>query len=299
MTTAMQTQKPAGEVAAMPVSFLMPGEYEWHEMKLMGVTFKPGVPEEYWAETIKQAQGMFQGARDLGLRARFVQADVLNFGQGTFKERWAQFQEASESKSVRLSLKTIESDCWIAGSIPIENRREMLSIEFHKLVARLPKDRQAEYLDFALENESTAKEIKKKIREDFPKDRATPTTGKNKVLVDFATPEGVMHALEKCSEYFTAEIMAEMTKAKQKEFSGAILANAEGFGHGMLSEFFERLTGLSAKFLDANEELEPVRGWSATRRERWFPHLSRMRAAWRRVQDANKAAGQTEPPEAE
>lgn len=274
----------------MPASFLVPGEYEWHEMKSMGLEFKPGVPEDYWFESVKQAQGMFLGARDLSLRARFVHADALNFGEGAFKERWAQASDASESKTIRLSQKTIENDCWIAGSIPIENRREMLTMEHHKTVAKLPKDRQAHYLDFALENECSASAMKKEIVKDFPPTEKEKKS--DKVVIDFTKPEGVAHALEKCSEYFTPEVIEAMDNTAKKNLSGAILAVVEGYGAVMLPAFFERLTGLSAKFLDANEEAEPIRGWSDKRRGRWFPHLSRMRAAWRRVQDANKANGQ-------
>lgn len=276
--------KPAKEIASVePVPFLTVAKYEHHEITERGVIFSPETPVDYWLETTKKALDMFEGATGVTLRARIAVADCLNFGEGNFKERYAQAIDSTR-KIIRLSMKTLQNDAWIFGSVPMANRHMMLEIGYHEAVAKITDlEEQREWLDKTEENEWSIRELRAEIKKVHPSKKKAKAPSA-KAMIDFGDEKSVLHALEKIAEYIYGEKCAalQMEDGRQKEFSGRILAVAEAFGVTMNNKFFERLCTITGKYLEEVETAEPIREWSANRKERWTKGLEAAAKAARR-----------------
>jgi hypothetical protein len=263
-----------------------PGEYEWHTTSALGIKLQNGMPENVWLELARKAIAFYEGTRDAFVIAKFAVGDILNYGEGAFGERYAQAADATK-KAMRMDMKTMMNTAWIAGSIALENRHELLSFSHHEAVAKLSSDDQKDFLDSAELNEWSVAELKKNIKAKYP---GTPRgdgpqkAGLLKAVIDFGDEASVLLAIEKIAQYLQSEKcgILEMETARVKEFRGRILAAVEAFAVTADNGFFERMTGLVGRFLAENEEQNPVREWSEARKARWAPGLNEIAKAGRR-----------------
>lgn len=271
--------------------FLTPGEYEWYEMTKSGIVFKPGIPEEVWLEVTKTGLGYYQGAVDAELRALAVVADCLNHGSGNFKERYAQAIDGTSKFLQMRCMKTLENIASIFGSIPAENRHlDFLDLSHHALVSKYQPSTQKYLLDIADDERLTVRDFKKRITQEivnFPNEKQPKKEDPKKtkkVIIHLEDEKSILLGMEKCGEYLLSEKadVKSMDDARLKEFSGRILALVEAFGPAMFNKFFERLTGICAHFIDDGEAAEPIREWTAARKERWAKNLISLGKAARR-----------------
>ncbi len=282
----MTTQADTAPIAAHSNGageFLTPGKFEHFEVHALGVKFKKDIPEEEWLEATRKSIAMFEGSRDLHLRAMFAVGDCLNFGEGSFGERYAQAIDDTR-KTIRLSMKTLQNVGWVAGSIEMKARHEMLSFAHHEAVAKLQNVKeQIEFLDKAEDEELSVANLKKLVKEKHPSKKGVKPKAGNKTILDFSDPGDVLKALEKSSEYLTPTIVAAMEDDQKKTFSGAVLAVAECFGEAQHDKFFERLATILAQYLESTCEEQPIPDWPAAKKKAWHPALHALEKKGKRL----------------
>lgn len=282
-------------------TILTPGKYEWHDVLENGVVvFHNGTPEEYWHDLAQEGVKMFIGSMGVALKAKIAIGTILAFGEGTFKERYANAIDTTQ-KAVAMSIKTLENVASVVGSIAPENWHLTLDWSHHAVVSRLEAPAQKEALDKAENEAMSVSTLKKYVKDTYPKTGTIQKPKTAKVILDMNDEKSILLGLEKIADYMHGDKCgaADMADDRVKEFRGRILAIVEGFGITMDSKFFERLTTLAGAYLDENEAAEPIREWSKTRKERWADGLNSIAKAGRRggLIGAAKPRGEKEEPE--
>lgn len=282
----MTTQSDSTPIAAHSNGageFLTPGKFGHFEVHALGVKFKKDIPEEEWLEATRKSIAMFEGSRDLHLRAMFAVGDCLNFGEGVFGERYAQAIDDTR-KTIRLSMKTLQNVGWVAGSVEMKARHEMLSFAHHEAVAKLESVKeQIEFLDAAEESEWTAAELKKQVKEKHPSKKGAKPKAGAKTILDFSDPKDCLKALEKVSEYLTPKTVEAMEEEGRRQFSGTILAVVECFAECRHEKLYERLATLVANYLEATHEELPIPSWPAAKKKAWHPALHALEKKGKRL----------------
>lgn len=274
MTEAIQ---PNGENAA---SIMTLGEFEWYEVTTTGIVFQNGAPEEVWMDTIQKGLAMFESSRDLHLRAMFMVGDCLAYGERAYGERYSQAIDNTR-KSLRLSFKTLQNAAWICGSVPPENRHELLTFSHHEAVARLTDlKEQADFLTEAEEKEWSVAELKMQVKKKHP---PTKMAGPAKrAIIDLDSEEGLLHAAEKIVEFFSKDEVKieDWTKERQNAWVPTIVRLCDTFGAA--EDLCREILRVAAAYLD-NPDNNPLKEWSDGKKKRWTEPLNNVAKAGRRM----------------
>jgi len=123
-----------------------------------GLRIDAELTRDEWAEL---AQSIGQAARSLG----FIIGDWLVYGQGLFgvdgfpdrKVDDASYELAMAASG--LDRSTLQNYAYVSRSIPYSVRTERLSWEHHRLLAKLPEDKQAGWIDVCIAEEDAGRRI--------------------------------------------------------------------------------------------------------------------------------------------
>lgn len=102
--------------------------------------------------------GVFFGT--IKRRASWLIGDWMNYGEGTFGEKYAQAMEATG-----LEPETLANYASVCGKVAVSRRRESLSFGVHASVASLPPAEQTEWLKTAEANDWKTRQIRQALRE--------------------------------------------------------------------------------------------------------------------------------------
>lgn len=160
---------------------IAPGDKAWGRVTNRGLEFNATTDRETWLEVTTQLAAYYQASAISHMHSRFLLGDALNFGEQAYGEEYAQVIDNTRGV-MKLSAKTTENLAWISSRIPLENRRDDLTITHHEIVAALDPAEQSTWLDKAESEAMTTQELRKEVRAAHPPKRkqkkATPVDGK-------------------------------------------------------------------------------------------------------------------------
>lgn len=84
--------------------------------------------------------------------------DLLNYGENKWGEMYTQAIDATN-----FDYGTLANDKSIAHKVPVENRKSDLSFEHHRIVARLEPEEQQKWLEKAVDEKMTVKELRREV----------------------------------------------------------------------------------------------------------------------------------------
>ena len=117
----------------------------------LGVQFEGEVPEHAVDDLLKKAGTVARGCL-------FIIGDAINFACGNYGEKYEHWRGLTG-----LEYQTLMNASWIARKIEISLRRENLTYDHHKLVARLEPDEQKRWLDTATEQNMSSRRLRKSL----------------------------------------------------------------------------------------------------------------------------------------
>lgn len=124
------------------------------ELTSTGLILRSDLPYEQW-----EAIGV--ALQRLERTIQFALGDWLNYGDTAYGEKYAQAIEQTEH-----SYGTLMNYAYVAKHVEISLRSEILGYSHHKEVAPLEPELQEEYLNWAVSEGATVKELRWKIRRD-------------------------------------------------------------------------------------------------------------------------------------
>jgi hypothetical protein len=95
---------------------------------------------------------------DIDQSFRWLLGDWLVYGEWKYGEKYAQAIDMT-----RFNFNRLKDYAWVAGNVHISVRTEGLSWSHHREVAKLPPDKQAEWLALALANDWTTRELHDRV----------------------------------------------------------------------------------------------------------------------------------------
>lgn len=110
-----------------------------YTMYKTGIVFNPSGKFEDWLRLWNALGGFSAGLF-------WYIGDSLNFAEGRYGEKYSQALDHT-----KYDYGTLRNCCWVCSKIPIENRRSELSFAHHMQIARIPLDKQREYLQHAVD----------------------------------------------------------------------------------------------------------------------------------------------------
>lgn len=90
--------------------------------------------------------------------AKWWIGDWLNFGEGAFGERYAQAHDATG-----LTIAYLQNIAWVARNVLPSRRRDGISFSLHAEVASLPPDAQTLWLDRAIKNDWSTRDLRREL----------------------------------------------------------------------------------------------------------------------------------------
>lgn len=112
------------------------------------LVLRPGLSYERWAEIGLNLQQMERSLQ-------WWIGDWLRYGEDAFGETYAQAIEATGMKVQRLM-----DYAWVSRALPVSARKENLSWTHHKIVAGLPEEERAQWLERAEEDGLSTQELR-------------------------------------------------------------------------------------------------------------------------------------------
>lgn len=201
------------QIATLDVEGLLSqGEFEWGFRSQTGIVLKDEIPEAEWLRLTEQTLHLYEGHGKSFARAALYVADLLNFGEEKFGERYAQAIDGTRDFMNRQE-STIANWRWIARAISPARRRENLSLAHHETVAKLQPDEQDEFLRLADNEALSVKALKEKVKERHPGKVRTTAKATVTVKIDTDKEGAVKDALTIITDWHVAN-EAELTKAQ-------------------------------------------------------------------------------------
>lgn len=193
---------------------IAPGDKAWGRVTNRGLEFNATTDRETWLEVTTQLAAYYQASAISHMHSRFLLGDALNFGEQAYGEEYAQVIDNTRGV-MKLSAKTTENLAWISSRIPLENRRDDLTITHHEIVAALDPAEQSTWLDKAESEAMTTQELRKEVRAAHPpkrkqKKQDVPVDGKE------YTETQVKDSLEIVLVYF-ANLLEKRSKATDEQ----------------------------------------------------------------------------------
>lgn len=84
--------------------------------------------------------------------------DLLNYGENNWGEMYTQAIDVTN-----FDYGTLANDKSVSKSVPIENRKSDLSFEHHKIVAKLEPEEQEKWLEKAVEEHMTVRDLRREM----------------------------------------------------------------------------------------------------------------------------------------
>lgn len=152
-----------------PGEIFQQGTFDWGTVTATGIQFKNGLAEHDWLELTSAALTSYEIYGKGFARSALYVADLLNYGEANYGERYAQAIDGTRAFLSRKE-KTISNWRWIASHVDVSRRRENIdSLAVYEAVAALDPAEQDELLSMAETENLTASELNKIVRERHPK----------------------------------------------------------------------------------------------------------------------------------
>ena len=117
----------------------------------LGVRFEGDVPEQSIDDLLRDAGSFARGCL-------FIIGDAINYAQGKWGEKYDRWMQVTG-----LEYQTLRNAAWIARRIDLSVRRDNLTFEHHKLIARLDPSDQERWLDLAQHNGMSTRRLRKSL----------------------------------------------------------------------------------------------------------------------------------------
>jgi len=145
------------------------------ELSKTNLTFKRDITKDEWMDVFKSLK-MVEGC------VQFWIGDCLAYRQ----QRWGMYDDVAEETGYEIkALQNIKS---IADKVETSRRREELSFSHHCEVAALPSEKQELFLNKAVEEKLSVRELRTEIKRDNFKQLETPSLPDGKYSVIYADP---------------------------------------------------------------------------------------------------------------
>jgi N6-adenosine-specific RNA methylase IME4 len=153
-------------VEATTAELELPGQ-----VSATGLDLAPGLEFDEWERV-----GGLLGR--IGRSYQWWVGDWLNYGEREYGEGYAQGMDATG-----LAYDTLNGCRWVAQEVEIVRRRTNLSFSHHKEVAHLPPGDQTRWLDRAVVNEWSVRDLRRAIRAPVELDPPAPAVGEFSTIV--------------------------------------------------------------------------------------------------------------------
>jgi len=140
------------------------------------LTINPNTNFEEWTHIGEILQNI-EGA------IHFWVGDWISFGEHKWGEKYAQAIEET-----RYKIQTLKNDVWVSSNVDSSRRRDNLSFGHHAEVAKLEPKEQTEWLNRAIEEKLTTRELRAKIRAATRTNQPLPLLPEGKFNIIYADP---------------------------------------------------------------------------------------------------------------
>ena len=147
------------------------------ELSTTNLTFKRDVSKEEWMDVfkaLKQVEGCVQ----------FWIGDCLAYRQ----QKWGMYDDIAEETG--MAKQTLKDTKWVSENVESSLRKDNLSFNHHKEVASLPPEKQELFLNRAVENKLSVRDLRNEIKKEKRNDEARHQSElpKQKFQVIYADP---------------------------------------------------------------------------------------------------------------
>lgn len=147
------------------------------ELSTTNLTFKRDVSKEEWMDVfkaLKQVEGCVQ----------FWIGDCLAYRQ----QKWGMYDDIAEETG--MAKQTLKDTKWVSENVESSLRKDNLSFNHHKEVASLPPEKQELFLNMAVENKLSVRDLRNEIKKEKRNDEARHQSElpKQKFQVIYADP---------------------------------------------------------------------------------------------------------------
>ena len=147
------------------------------ELSTTNLTFKRDVSKEEWMDVfkaLKQVEGCVQ----------FWIGDCLAYRQ----QKWGMYDDIAEETG--MAKQTLKDTKWVSENVKSSLRKDNLSFNHHKEVASLPPEKQELFLNMAVENKLSVRDLRNEIKKEKRNDEARHQSElpKQKFQVIYADP---------------------------------------------------------------------------------------------------------------
>lgn len=147
------------------------------ELSTTNLTFKRDVSKEEWMDVfkaLKQVEGCVQ----------FWIGDCLAYRQ----QKWGMYDDIADETG--MAKQTLKDTKWVSENVKSSLRKDNLSFNHHKEVASLPPEKQELFLNMAVENKLSVRDLRNEIKKEKRNDEARHQSElpKQKFQVIYADP---------------------------------------------------------------------------------------------------------------
>lgn len=127
-------------------------------MRLNGFQFTPMGLIVGWNPSFEQWEAVGEKLRQIERAVQFWIGDWLNYGEKRWGDKFAQaIDEIGYTSGSLANMK------WVSGRVDFSSRNDNLTYAHHVTVAPLPTEQQREWLDFAEQNDLSARKLRELI----------------------------------------------------------------------------------------------------------------------------------------
>lgn len=155
-------------------SILHPGDFGNYTTSDHGIQFAETTPQNEWLSVVQRLCGMYEGTELARQRTLMLLADALNFGESAYGESFAQSIDNTR-QALGLSPKTIANAQAVYRKIPVEKRRDGITLGHYSVISSLEPDEQDRFSEQILIHKYTVSDLKEVVAEAHPKTKRGKT----------------------------------------------------------------------------------------------------------------------------
>jgi N6-adenosine-specific RNA methylase IME4 len=145
------------------------------QLNKTNLVFKRDVNKDEWMQ-------VFKGLKTIEGCVQFWIGDALAYRQ----QKWGMYDDIAEE--VGINKKELSDLKWVAENVKSSGRQENLSYNHHREVAKLEPNKQEQFLNKAVEEKLSVRDLREEIKKDARKDLKQPEFPNNKYRVIYADP---------------------------------------------------------------------------------------------------------------
>lgn len=207
------------EITFPSPNFFNPGQFAFGKVSETGISISEGIPQTEWLKVTEEACLYWEKTGKEHAKAAFIIGDLLAFGDKHLHDTYGQAIDATR-EYIRLRAGQLKRWMWVATKVQASRRRELLSLAHHEDVAGLDPELQESYLQMAVDEAMTSKELRAQIRKDNPK--AKKPRKNSATETPDQTPKQILEQMIHVSNWVSAhpdEITDEMEEPMHKFYN--------------------------------------------------------------------------------